>query len=326
MKNRRLLIGLTVSYLALVAFATLGPTWVVSGALDLFRGMTELLPGSAPSPSSLEFAANVAMFVPLGMLLLLLAGPRRWWLALLLVFGLTASIELVQAGIPSRVSDLRDVFANTGGGALGIVLGVLATLLRRRVALLGAAGVVALGAVLLSTTGGMVAPPLARAETGHVAAQLDYVGTYWNSRNAGEYGALDTTDCVNFASQTLIARGWEQTDQWWHRRSPDGHHSYSDAWISSTALRDYLAGKPELATVLDASARDRVTPGDLVQFDWDSNGRPDHTGIVVSVADEGSGAVIRYASHSNDRERQGVDEALAKDGRGGSYSFWHLVD
>jgi len=325
-RRRGLLAALTVAYLGLVAFATLGPTWVVSGALDLARGFAELLPGSTPQPATLEFAANVAMFVPLGMLLLLLLGPRRWWLAALLTLGLTGGIELVQAGMPSRVSDLRDVAANSGGAVLGILLGLAGTLRRRRVALVATAAVLAFGAVLVAATGGgLQRPPLARAETGHVTAQLDYVSRYWDGRNSEEYGALDSSDCVNFASQSLIARGWEQTDEWWHRRSPDGRHSYSDAWISSTALRNYLGARPELALSVDASAPDRVALGDIVQFDWDSDGKPDHTGVVVSAADEGAGIVIRYASHSNDRERQGVDEAIERDGRGGSYTFWHLL-
>ena len=152
-----------------------------------------------------------------------------------------------------------------------------------------------------------------------VDAQLAYVQANWNTRST-EYGDLEGRDCVNFASQSLIARGWQQTDEWWHNGTL-GMHNYSPAWISSTAMRDWLAGHPELAVAVDGDDRDRVALGDIVQFDWDSSGNRDHTGIVVRI----EGDQIFYASHSNDRESQSVDDAIAMDGRGGQIYFWHLV-
>nr|WP_281370332.1 VanZ family protein [Microbacterium pseudoresistens] len=67
----------------------------------------------------MEFLANVALFVPLG-LLLALAWPRlRMWL--IIIAGLVASstIELVQMTLPSRFPTLSDVAANTLGTAIG---------------------------------------------------------------------------------------------------------------------------------------------------------------------------------------------------------------
>jgi VanZ family protein len=76
------------------------------------------------------------MFVPIGVFLLLLVGAERWWLALFLPFFVTAFIETAQRGIPGRVSDPRDVLANTVGGIAGVavamVLTMPATLRRRR--------------------------------------------------------------------------------------------------------------------------------------------------------------------------------------------------
>jgi glycopeptide antibiotics resistance protein len=76
----------------------------------------------------LEFLANIAMFVPIGVFLLLLVGAERWWLALFLPFFLTAFIETAQRGIPGRVPDPRDVLANTMGGIAGVVLAMILTL------------------------------------------------------------------------------------------------------------------------------------------------------------------------------------------------------
>lgn len=66
-----------------------------------------------------EFAANIALFVPFG--LLLAAGwPRTnaWWI-ILLGFSASAAIELVQTMIPGRVTTLSDVIANTLGTIIG---------------------------------------------------------------------------------------------------------------------------------------------------------------------------------------------------------------
>lgn len=83
----------------------------------------------------LEFLANIAMFVPIGMFLVLLLGSRQWWLALLMSVAMTVFIETVQRNIPGRVSDPRDLVANTTGAVIGIVLALILTApgeLRRR--------------------------------------------------------------------------------------------------------------------------------------------------------------------------------------------------
>ncbi|MCE4027318.1 VanZ family protein [Microbacterium sp. Au-Mic1] len=70
----------------------------------------------------LEFAANIALFVPLGVLLA--AGWRRMHAGVVIAVGCAAStvIELVQLALPSRYSTLSDVIANTLGTAVGLVI------------------------------------------------------------------------------------------------------------------------------------------------------------------------------------------------------------
>jgi len=323
LRPRRWIVVLaTIAYLAIVASATLGPPSIAGGVFDLAMRFS----GGALSSAQLEFAANIAMFLPLGFLLVLLLGPRYWAWALVAAVLLTLGIEAVQAVIPGRVQDPRDLVANGAGALVGVAFGHLVVRPRHRVLRVGlvAAGLVLAAAV--STT--MITPqsmPLALADTvpqasPAIRAQLDYVAKHWSDRNVEEYGSLDDTDCVNFASQSLIARGWPQSDEWWHSNA-GGVHSYSHAWISSGAMAGWLSGHPELAERVDDSRRDVVSLGDIVQFDWDANGAVDHTGIVNRVDDSG----IYYASHSNDRESQSVDVAIERDGRGGTISYWHLL-
>lgn len=69
-----------------------------------------------------EFLANIALFVPLG-LLLVAAWPRsNAWIVLLLGYATSATIELVQTLLPSRIPTLADVIANTIGTAIGCSL------------------------------------------------------------------------------------------------------------------------------------------------------------------------------------------------------------
>ncbi|MFT4289340.1 VanZ family protein [Nocardioides sp.] len=76
----------------------------------------------------LEFGLNIAMFVPIGMFLLLLFGSGGWWLAGLMSFAMTAGIEYAQHYIPGRVPDPRDLQANTLGALIGIGIALLLTL------------------------------------------------------------------------------------------------------------------------------------------------------------------------------------------------------
>ncbi|KQQ10179.1 amidase domain-containing protein [Rathayibacter sp. Leaf296] len=151
----------------------------------------------------------------------------------------------------------------------------------------------------------------AALDASRLASQLDYVETYWNEYNSAQYGVIGGNDCVNFASQSLIARGWSMDSEW----SFSAGGGYSSAWASSTAFNSYLAAHPERATPLANDQRDQVEVGDVVQFDWDGSGDWDHTGIVTSV----DGDTILYASHTVDNFDQDIDSASA-----GRIMFWSV--
>lgn len=73
----------------------------------------------------LEVLANVAMFVPLALLLTFVLGARRWWLALALCLAVTVGIEATQHFMPGRVASMRDIVANGAGAAIGVALAAL---------------------------------------------------------------------------------------------------------------------------------------------------------------------------------------------------------
>jgi hypothetical protein len=160
-----------------------------------------------------------------------------------------------------------------------------------------------------------------------VAAQLEYVREHWDATESVEFGYLDENDCVNFASQSLLARGWEPDDEWWYDKEDGDPYASSDAWRSSTALMWYLEDHPERATALSDDQRDQVKVGDIVQFDWDDSGDRDHTGIVTAVIHEDDGSIsIHYAGHTDATWDRSVDWAITVDHPGGVASYWSIAD
>ena len=90
-----------------------------------FVGLRHAADPHASTFESTNFYGNIALFVPLGMILAwLLYGWLIGRVALAWVIGatLSASIELTQSTM-DRVVDINDVILNSGGAALGACLG-----------------------------------------------------------------------------------------------------------------------------------------------------------------------------------------------------------
>ena len=103
------------------------------------------------------------------------------------------------------------------------------------------------------------------------AREMAYVDRYWQHGNTTAFGSFGGTDCVNFTSQALLARGWPMTAEWGHSQRL-GLNQYTKTSVSSTALERYLAAHPELAVAVEDTQRDRLRVGDIAQFDWDDSG------------------------------------------------------
>jgi glycopeptide antibiotics resistance protein len=137
MLHRHPVLGLfTLAYLAFVGWITLGPqpfdddpNGLLFRALGFFDRHEAT---SWISYAGLEFYANIGMFLPIGLFLVLLFGRRLWWLAMGLGFCLTVAIETVQIFLPARVSDPRDIVANTCGAVLGVLVGLVLTARKAR--------------------------------------------------------------------------------------------------------------------------------------------------------------------------------------------------
>ena len=123
--RRAVLLLFSLVYLAGVAWMTLRPSAYGDGtsqllwrALDAFARHEET---SWITFARVEAAANVAMFVPMGMFPALLLPKRAWWVGVVVGFAATCAIEAYQATALSatRFSDPQDILMNTIGAAIG---------------------------------------------------------------------------------------------------------------------------------------------------------------------------------------------------------------
>jgi hypothetical protein len=148
--------------------------------------------------------------------------------------------------------------------------------------------------------------------TNKLDREMAYAFKYWNVYSNSTFGYLSGNDCANFASQTLLARGWKRSAQWFDY----GPGRWSGTWVSSTALSTWLKTRPDLATKLTYSQRDTVSVGDVIQFRWPGHAKTytswDHTGIVSKVVVLPNGRHdIYYTSHTNNRQYGGSTGVLA---------------
>lgn len=128
------LVVVTIAYLALVVWVTLGAVpWDTApneSPWGVLNPRAWLSRDTWMAGSRLEIVANVVMFVPVGLLFRMLTPRRSAWPALFGAAAFTLAIELAQ--IPSnRVSDPRDLVANGAGAVLGVLVGSLVVALRR---------------------------------------------------------------------------------------------------------------------------------------------------------------------------------------------------
>lgn len=136
-RTRRVAQVLLGVLLVVVACITLWPSPVdAAGGSTLVTVLERLHDRGVPlwvDYAFVERAANVVMFLPLGVLLVVVLTRRRW-LAVALPALASTAVELVQlVALPQRVASVQDVLANTSGAVLGAALavGVLALLGRR---------------------------------------------------------------------------------------------------------------------------------------------------------------------------------------------------
>ncbi|PZE81700.1 amidase domain-containing protein [Curtobacterium sp. MCBD17_032] len=160
-----------------------------------------------------------------------------------------------------------------------------------------------------------------------VDRQLEYAMRHWADYNTVEYGTMNPIggDCANYVNQTLEARGWEQRADWYNRA---GGAEHSPTWTYCPAMDPWLDQNAAAfgLTRRTSDEREHVRVGDIVMFDWNGNGSPDHTTIVSEVFTEADGTIrIKSASHNQDGPYRDLDEMITVQHPGGT-AWFHTID
>lgn len=125
--RRRILLALAAGYALLLALVAFWPTPVdrpLRGTLDrLLAALHERGLPTAIDYAVVEFTANIALFVPVGLLIAAALAPRRWALAVPLGVLISAVIEGGQLLLlEQRTATGLDILANGLGTLLGALL------------------------------------------------------------------------------------------------------------------------------------------------------------------------------------------------------------
>jgi glycopeptide antibiotics resistance protein len=126
--RRWVIIGLIVYGIAALAILLLPVSY--SGIINRIWSWLHAVLGVTFGSGWIEFAANIALFVPLGFLLTLLF--RHPWYGTILSVVLSAGVEIAQIVIPDRQPTVRDVVSNSLGAAIGALLAWIIVLRRTR--------------------------------------------------------------------------------------------------------------------------------------------------------------------------------------------------
>ena len=118
-----------IAYAIILAMIALWPVPVDSGAGDFLRAVHQVFP--ALTYERIEFSANILLFVPLGVLLMLIL--RRRYLILPIALVVTAGIESAQALLlDRRTPSMTDIIANTTGACIGMLIIAVVETVRAR--------------------------------------------------------------------------------------------------------------------------------------------------------------------------------------------------
>lgn len=153
-------------------------------------------------------------------------------------------------------------------------------------------------------------------------AAVQYAERWWNDENP-QYKSF-TNNCTNFISQCLRAGGApmsgvpNRSKGWWYQSN-----NWSYSWSVAHAFRWYLSGA---TTGLRGEERDAATdlePGDIICYDFDGDGRWQHTTIVV--AKDANGEPLVNAQTSNSRMRYWKYEDSTAWTPNITYKFFHIL-
>ena len=151
-------------------------------------------------------------------------------------------------------------------------------------------------------------------------AALEYAKKWAYSRNPQFYDYSDIGgDCTNFASQVLYAgygeMNYRPTFGWYYINANNKRPS----WTGVNQLYNFLVSNRGAGPKAVETTVEGIENGDLLQLDFNGDGRFDHTPVIVDVGERTPDTIL-VAAHSNDAYMRPLSTYDYKDVR-----FLHII-
>lgn len=148
-------------------------------------------------------------------------------------------------------------------------------------------------------------------------AIINYAYKYWKNYNTA-YRYFSGHDCTNFVSQAVRAGGWPYVSGWY--RSDDawwyGWPIASWTWAGAHNWFSFTYNRPRGYIARYFS---NMSPGDILQVDWQRDGTIDHSMIVTKKDSLGT---IYLTYHSNPTRDRSITDILRQYPTSAYYG-WH---
>lgn len=150
-----------------------------------------------------------------------------------------------------------------------------------------------------------------------------YAERWWNDYNPA-YKKFEN-NCTNFISQCLHAGGAPMTGYpnrskgWWYQ-----NNNWSFSWSVAHAFRWYLSGSSAGLQAREVSKPEELLKGDVICYDFDGDGRWQHSTIVVAK-DENNMPLVN-AQTTNSRMRYWAYEDSTAWTPNIKYKYFHIID
>ncbi|MDX8362143.1 amidase domain-containing protein [Cytobacillus sp. IB215316] len=152
---------------------------------------------------------------------------------------------------------------------------------------------------------------------------VKYAENWWNSYNV-KYKTFEV-DCTNYVSQCMHAGGAplvgypNRSGGWW---MVGNNWSYS--WSVAHSLRWYLSGANVGLRAVEVESAKALSQGDIICYDFEGDGRFDHTTIVVAKDKENYPLVNAHTENSRMRYWSYEDSTAYTPNI--NYKFFHIID
>ncbi|WP_110113897.1 amidase domain-containing protein [Bacillus sp. CGMCC 1.16541] len=154
-------------------------------------------------------------------------------------------------------------------------------------------------------------------------AAVQYAEKWWNEYNP-KYKTFEV-NCTNYVSQCLHAGGAPMRGQlnrakgWW-----TNNKVWSYSWAVANSMYWFLKGSTVGLRAQEKHAANELVPGDIICYDFEGDGRWNHTTIVV--AKDANAMPLVNANTYNSRMRYWAYEDSTAYTPNIKYAFFHIVD